>query len=65
MSLEHIYFLEANLILKQIGENVLKLNEIKKLNFDDKITIMEKAKYDKDKISFLSPEFVHLFEADY
>ncbi|CAD8116687.1 unnamed protein product [Paramecium sonneborni] len=62
MSLEHIYFLEANLILRQIGENVLKQNEIKKLNFDDKITITDKAKYEKEKLQFLSPEYVHLFE---
>ncbi|CAD8109165.1 unnamed protein product [Paramecium sonneborni] len=62
MSLEHIYFLEVNLILQQIGMNVLKSNEIKKLNFDDKITITDKAKYEKEKIQFLSSEYVHLFE---
>ncbi|CAD8200471.1 unnamed protein product [Paramecium pentaurelia] len=64
MSLEHIYFLEVNLILKQIGDNVLKLNEIKKLNLEDKITITDKVKYEKEKIQFLSPEYVHLFEND-
>ncbi|CAD8085986.1 unnamed protein product [Paramecium primaurelia] len=64
MSLEQIYFLEVNLILKQIGDNILKLDEIKKLNFEDKITITSKVKYEKEKIQFLSPEYVHLFEND-
>jgi len=40
------------------------LNEIKKLNFEDKITITSKVKYEKEKIQFLSPEYVHLFEND-
>lgn len=33
-----------------MGENVLKLNEIKKLNLEDKITITDKIKYEKEKI---------------
>ena len=32
MSLEHIYFLEVNLVIKQIGDNILQQQLVKELN---------------------------------
>ncbi|CAK79035.1 unnamed protein product (macronuclear) [Paramecium tetraurelia] len=61
MSLEHIYFLDASQILRQVGENLLSQKEFKIFDLDDKISIMNKAEFKKDKLQLLSPEYNTLF----
>ncbi|CAD8094063.1 unnamed protein product [Paramecium primaurelia] len=64
MSLEHIYFLDASEILKQIGESLLNQKEFKIFDSEDKISIIKKAEFKKEKLQLLSPEYNYLFDVE-
>ena len=50
MSLEHLYILDASEILKQIGEDILNSRDVKIFDLEDKISVLDKNKFEKHKI---------------